>query len=178
MSLIPPLPLDAIEDADLRALIERCDELGVPDARYGQILAHKPEPAKTTLRAMLQSHYEGDVDHKLKEVLRLQLARFADDDYFSSLRSKRAMADGLTEEVIESGCGDYDESPHFTDAEKCALRFTEQMFLDASKVDAAFYDDMKQHFSEAQIMELGTFIAIHFGAIKAAIPLRLGPSSK
>ena len=71
---------------------------------------------------MLQSHYEGDVDHKLKEVLRLQLARFADDDYFSSLRSKRAMADGLTEEVIESGCGDYDESSHFTDAEKCALR--------------------------------------------------------
>ena len=178
MSLIPPLPLDAIEDADLRALIERCEELGVPGARYGQVMAHKPEQAKTTLRAMLHSHYEGDVDHKLKEVLRLQLARFADDEYFSSLRSKQAMAAGLTEEVIESGCGDYDETPLFTDAEKCALRFTEQMFLDASKVDAAFYDDMKRHFSEAQIMELGTFIAIHYGAIKAAIPLRLGASSE
>ena len=37
------------------------------------------------------------------------------------------------------------------------------MFLDANQVDQAFYDEMKQHWSEAQIMELGAFIAFHFG---------------
>ncbi|NND49691.1 MAG: hypothetical protein HKN60_05510, partial [Rhizobiales bacterium] len=81
---------------------------------------------------------------------------------------------GLTEEMIEAGCGDYDDSPLFSEAEKCALGFAEQMFLDASKVDAAFYDEMKQHFSEAQIMEIGAFLAIHFGIIKATKPLALG----
>ena len=33
MSFIPPVPIDKIEDAELRAMIVRCDELGVPGAR-------------------------------------------------------------------------------------------------------------------------------------------------
>jgi hypothetical protein len=37
------------------------------------------------------------------------------------------------------------------------------MFLDSSKVDAAFYAELKKHFTEAQIMELGSFIAFHYG---------------
>ena len=175
MSLIPPLPMDQIDDPELKALIARCDKLGVPDARFCQILAHKPAQAKTSLGAMLHSHYEGNVDHCLKEVIRIQLARFAEDDYFASLRSKKALEAGLTEEKIEAGCGDYDDSPLFSEAEKCALAFAEQMFLDASKVDAAFYGEMKQHFSEAEVMEIGAFIAIHFGIIKATKPLALGP---
>ena len=174
MSFIPPVPIDQIEDRALRDMIARCDELGVPDARFGQILAHKPAQAKAALGAILHSHYEGDVDHRLKEVIRIQLARFAEDQYFASLRSNQAIAAGLTEEIIEAGCGDYDDSPLFSDAEKCALGFAEQMFLDASKVDASFYDEMTRHFSEAEIMELGAFIAIHFGVIKATKPLNLG----
>ena len=38
-----------------------------------------------------------------------------------------------------------------------------RMYLDPQKVDAAFYDEMKRHYSEAQIMELGGFIAFHYG---------------
>ena len=109
MSFIPPVPIDKIEDAELRDMIARCDELGVPGARFAQILAHKPGQARAALGAILHSHYQGGVDHKLKEVLRIQLARFAEDDYFASLRSKQAMAAGLTEEMIEAGCGDYED---------------------------------------------------------------------
>ena len=31
------------------------------------------------------------------------------------------------------------------------------------KSTSAFYDEMKKHWSEAQIMELGAFIAFHYG---------------
>jgi len=37
------------------------------------------------------------------------------------------------------------------------------MYLDPGKVDASMYDDLKRHYSEAQIMELGSFIAFHYG---------------
>ena len=43
------------------------------------------------------------------------------------------------------------------------MRYADQMYLDANKVDAAFYNELKKHFSEAQIMELGAFIAFHYG---------------
>ena len=35
--------------------------------------------------------------------------------------------------------------------------------MDATKIDAAFYNELKKHYSEPQIMELGAFIAFHYG---------------
>lgn len=160
---VEPLPLDAIEDKELRDLIVEAEERGVPGAEFGRIVARSPVHAKPFLRAMMMSHFEGNIDHRLKEIIRIQLARFAEDPYFAGLRSKQAIAAGLSEEEIDAGSGDYEDSPFFTEAEKCALRYADQMYLDASKVDAAFYNEMKTHFSEAQIMEIGAFVALQFG---------------
>ena len=35
--------------------------------------------------------------------------------------------------------------------------------MDATKIDAAFYNELKKHYSEPQIMDLGAFIAFHYG---------------
>jgi len=160
---VEPLAPESITDPELRELIARCEQLGVPDALFPRILAHVPAYAKAVLRAMLMSHAEGNVDHRLKEIVRVQLARFAGDPYFSRLRSRRALEAGLDEAAIDAGSGDYDDDPRFTEAEKLALRYADQMYLDPGKVDAAFYGELKKHYSEAQIMELGAFIALHYG---------------
>jgi len=163
MPRIAPLAREEIDDPELRALIARGEALGVPDGLFPRILARVPDHAKPLLRALIQSHEDGNVDHKLKEIIRIQLARFAGDAYFAGLRSTKAREAGLTEAEIEAGCGDYEDAPCFTEAEKCALRYADQMYLDASKLDPAFYEEMKRHYTEAQIMELGAFIAFHYG---------------
>jgi alkylhydroperoxidase family enzyme len=163
MTFVAPLPKEAITDPELVALIAKGEALGVPDDVFARILARSPEHAKPVMRALLMSHAEGNVDHRLKEIIRILLARFADDRYFASLRSRKARAMGLDEARIEAGCGDYEDGDAFTEAEKCALRYADQMYLDATKVDAAFYAELKTHFTEAQIMELGAFIAFHYG---------------
>jgi alkylhydroperoxidase family enzyme len=164
MSAVEPLPLEAIEDPELRALFAESRHLGAPDALFAGILARAPAQGKPLLRALIMSHRDGNVDHKLKEVIRVLLARFARDPYFAALRSRQALEAGLTEEKIAAGSsGNYEGSPLFTEAEKSALRYADWMYVDASKVDAAFYDELKQHYSEAQIMELGSFIALHYG---------------
>ncbi len=160
---IAPLPLEDIRDPELLDLIAECEKLGVPDSLFPRIIARVPSYAKVFLRALLMSHAEGNVDHKLKEVIRVQLARFARDPYFANLRSAKARDAGLSEAVIETGCGGYEDAPVFTEAEKCALRYAEQMYLDATRIDAAFYAELKRHYTEAQIMELGAFIAFHYG---------------
>ena len=163
MTRIAPLPDTAITDPELRALIGEGEALGVPDALFGRILAHAPAQAKPLMRALLESHATGNVDHALKEVIRIQLARFAGDAYFAALRSNRAKDVGLTEEKIGAGSEDYEDSHLFTEAERSALRYADQMYLDPHKVDAAMYADLKTHWSEPQIMELGAFIAFHYG---------------
>ena len=163
MSRMAPLDLADIRDQEIHDLLAECEELGVPDAVFVGIFARQPDQLKEMLRAMLISHRDGNVDHKLKEIIRIQLARFAEDPYFSTLRSRKAQAEGLTEELIEIGCGDYEDSDLFTEREKVALRFAEQMFLDSTKVDKIFYDEMHAHFSDAEIMEIGSFIALFHG---------------
>lgn len=163
MTHIAPLPAQAITDPELLELLAQAEALGVPDALFVRIIARAKEQAVPLMRALLMSHAEGNVDHRLKEIARILLARFAGDTYFAALRSRRARELGLDEARIEAGCGDYEDSDLFSAAEKCALRYADQMFLDAGKIDAAFYAELKSHFTEAQIMELGAFIALHYG---------------
>ena len=163
MTYVEPLAREAITDPEMRDLIAQSEALGVPDDLFPRIAARSPELAKPFMRALLMSHAEGNVDHRLKEIIRILLARFAGDKYFAALRSRKARELGLDEERIEAGCSDYEDSDLFTEAEKCALRYADQMYLDATKVDATFYAELKTHFTEPQIMELGAFIAFHYG---------------
>lgn len=163
MPAIEPLELEEIRDPEVLQLIAQCELLGVPDTVFPRILARVPLYAKALLRAMLLSHAEGSVNHKLKEIIRIRLARIAGDTYFGSLRSVKARAEGLDEETIEAGSGDYEDDARFSEAEKSALRYADRMYRDPTAVDASFYAELKKHFTEAQIMELGAFIAFHYG---------------
>ena len=175
MSHVEPLKPEEIGDPELGSLIERCEALGVPDARFPRILARVPAHAKVLLRALLVSHTEGNVDHRLKEVIRIQLARTAGDPYFASLRSAPARNQGLDEEMIEAGSGKFDGDARFSDAEKWALRYARELYRNPETIDAAFYAEGKRHYSEAQIMELGAFIAFHYGMQAFARTLHLFP---
>jgi hypothetical protein len=161
---ITPLPREAIVDLDLRELMAQGEALGVPDDVFTRILARASDQAAPILRAMLISFTQGTVDHRLKEIVRVLLARFADDKYFAGLRSRKAQEMGLTKQRIDEGCFEYeDDTKGFSEAEKIALRFADMMYLDASQLDKSFYDEMKRHWSEAQIMELGSFMVCFYG---------------
>jgi alkylhydroperoxidase family enzyme len=164
MTYVAPLPKEAIADPQLRELMAQGQALGVPDDLFPRLIARSPEQAVPIMRALLMSHTQGNVDHKLKEIMRVLLARFAHDKYFASLRSRKARDMGLTEQRIDEGCFEYEDAAKgFSEAEKCALRYADLMFLDATQVNQTFYEEMKKHWSEAQIMELGAFIAFHYG---------------
>ena len=176
MAIIDPVPIEEIEGSDLAPLLEKARALHVPDDQFLQILAHAPGYAKANFDAFYESHANGNVDHGLKEIIRIRLARLAGDDgYFGAMRSARATEAGLTEERIEAGCGDFETDPQFSDAEKWALRYAAWMYTTPYKVDKAFYDEGKRFYSEAQIMELGAFIAFHYGIQTFFATLKLTP---
>ncbi len=163
MPIIDPVPIEEIESPKLRKMIDQARELHVPDEQFLQILAHAPGYGEALFDAMYKSHALGDVDHKLKEIIRIQLARHAQDPYFSALRSEKAIQAGLSEELIEAGCGDFENDDRFTPAEIWALSYARLMYTEPKKVNGDFYDKGRTHFSEAEIIELGAFIAFHYG---------------
>jgi hypothetical protein len=74
MSRIAPLPRGAITDPEMIELIAQSEKLGIPDDLFPRIIARAPEQAKPLMRALLQSHAQGNVDHRLKEIIRILLA--------------------------------------------------------------------------------------------------------
>ncbi len=161
--LIEPVDRTEAESAGLDGELDSFVRLGDDDATFPRILAHAPRYAPAIWDAMAEALFEGSVDHSLKELVRILLAHTAEDPYFSSLRSRQAIAEGLTEDRVEAALGDFESDPQFSDAEKWALRYAYTMYREPERVDAGFYDEGKRHFSEAQIMELGGLIAIHYG---------------
>ena len=164
MTFIAPLELDEIKDPELRDLVLRSEELGVPGGVFARIIARKPEQAKATLNVMLLKFTEGNIDHRLKEIIRIQLARFAEDPYSSAIRSNKPWTRSPSRVVTM--VTPVAQRPSGFKLCHCVFRgeLADQMFLDSTKVDKEFYDELKKHYSEPEIMELGAFIAVFHAA--------------
>ena len=65
--------------------------------------------------------------------------------------------------MLDEGIDRHATSSRFNAAEKIALRYCELMASDADSIDAAFYDELRLHYDEAEIVELGTFIGFNIG---------------
>jgi len=164
VSIIQPVARDQIDSAKLEKYIAMAEELQVPGPEFLQVLAHAPNYAEAMFDAMYLALFEGNLDHKLKEIVRIQLARRASDKYFNALRSKQAGDDGLTEELIEAGCAEgFADDDRFTDAEKWALGYSYWMYRAPEKLDRAYYDEGRKYYTDAQITELGGLIAVWYG---------------
>ena len=163
MTIIEPVPLSRLDKEKFQTRLKLAQELMVPDTLFIQIMAHAPGYGEALFDAMYQSHAIGNVDHALKEIIRIQLARITKDNYFGTLRSKKALDLGLTEARIEAGYGDFEIDPQFSEAEKWALKYSKLMYTEPKKVNTDFYNIGKTFYSEPEIMELGAFIAFHYG---------------
>ena len=65
--------------------------------------------------------------------------------------------------MLDEGIDSYATSSSFTAAEKLALRYCELMATDHESVDGAFYDSLREHYDEEEIVELGSFIGFNIG---------------
>ena len=65
--------------------------------------------------------------------------------------------------MINEGVEKYAESERFSEAERMALRYSELMSISPEAVDAAFFDELRLHYSEEEIVELGAFIGMNLG---------------
>ena len=99
---------------------------------------------------------------RLVELVRLRVAFFNQCRSCMAIRYADAVADGLSEDLVCSL-----EKPHEAEnlsaAEKSAIRFGELMATDHRAIGDAIYADLRRHFSEAQIVELGMTAAFFVG---------------
>jgi alkylhydroperoxidase family enzyme len=58
---------------------------------------------------------------------------------------------------------DYEKSPRFTEREKVALRYADAITWDPSAADDALWADLKRHFAEPELVEIGYLVGVFAG---------------
>ncbi len=160
MSRIAKLPAEQW-DARLVAAIQP-DNLTDLEQGLTRYFAHCPEQALGLMGFGGALKRNRTLPERLVELVRLRVAFFNQCRSCMAIRYSDAVADGVTEGLVCS-LERPQEAENLSAAEKAAIRYGELMATDHLAIDDAVYDELRQHFSEAQIVELGMTVAFFVG---------------
>ena len=148
-------------DARLVAAIQP-DNLTDLEQGLTRYFAHCPEQALGLMGFGGALKRNRTLPDRLVELVRLRVAFFNQCRSCMAIRYSDAVADGVTEGLVCS-LERPQEAANLTAAEKAAIRYGELMASDHLAIDDAIYADLRAHFSEAQIVELGMTVAFFVG---------------
>lgn len=155
-------------DDDLRQML-KADRLSSRELGISRIMAHAPGVAKAHRQFGAALQACATLSPRLLELVRLRIAFHNQCRSCMSVRYRPAVDDGLTEELV-CALERPEESPDLSAAERSALRYADLMATDHLAIDDAVYDELRRHFTEGQIVELGVrcATAIGFGRLAAS----------
>jgi len=111
----------------------------------------------------------GTLPGRLVELLRLRVAFHNQCRSCMAMRYQSGLDDGLTEDAVCS-LEKPEEAPDLSDAEKAALAYADISATNHFAITAQTFEDLRRHFTESQIVELGLWVAyfIGFGRLVAS----------
>ncbi len=116
-------------------------------------LAHTPALALATagyLKALLS---DSALPGFYKELIAMRLSVLLSSEYAVIAHALSARQKGATEAQIAAARADFESGP-FTVAEKLGFRAAERLHHSAAEIDDAFFAELKQNFTDPQIIEL------------------------
>jgi len=155
----------SVVEADLVALLEESRIHGTPRLESQAIRAHVPAVLRTFSETWQRTFREGVLDHKVKELARVFIAKSLECGYCAGQRSHIGAAQGLTERSYDDLI-EFRKSTILSDREKAALLWAEAIAWDANLADDSVWEKLHTHFTEAELVELGYFIGLTMGQQK------------
>ena len=151
---------------EAKELIAQSESRGAPDPRVVSIMVRNSKVGVAWVKYWNSLLYDGLLPHTLKELCRIKISVAHRCGYCSTVRSKVAQSEGLDEDKVAE-LHNFETSENFTDREKAAIRYATLFKTGDDGVDSdQVYDDLRVHFSEEEIIELGLFCAETDGAGK------------
>jgi alkylhydroperoxidase family enzyme len=144
------------------------------DATFVEVFAQAPD----LLEFVMQQFYAkvffgGQVEQRFKQLARLRLSLIHGCRTCNKQNVTGALEAGFTQTQIDA-LREGDAGP-FAPAERAVIEYAEQIALSNmdGRMTPALFDALHAHFSEAQILELGTAMAVISGMAKLSFVLDL-----
>jgi AhpD family alkylhydroperoxidase len=138
------------------------DQAGRIQYGVGSITAHRPEIAAGIGMAMNAINNSGTLSARLIELIRLRIAFHNQCRSCMAVRYSNAVDDGVDEDLVCS-LEKPQEAEDLTPAERAALRFADLFATNHLAIDEAVYDDLRQYFTEGELVEIGLNCALDVG---------------
>lgn len=162
MPRVRPLELDEMTPEG-RALVEGKERRGIPG--NARIQAHQPAMTRAWDDLGVAIATQGTLSPRLLELVRLRIAFHNQCRTCMSLRY-------LPEDQIDEGTVCSLEQPaqadELTEAERCALRFADLFATNHLAIDDRVYDELREHFTEAELVQLGYRCAVNLAVGRLA----------
>jgi alkylhydroperoxidase family enzyme len=153
-------PFDKM-DAQMQREMERCRREGTPRPESSAVRAHVPAAFWAFANSWRDLFRNGVCEHAIKELCRLYVSRSVQCDYCGNQRSIKAAAAGVIEDHVKDLLN-FEKSANYSERQKAALSYAEAITWHL-ETDDAFWERLNGHFSEAELVELGCFIALTLG---------------
>lgn len=124
------------------------------------IAAHRPKMWAARMAMIDALHDEGTLSRRLIELIRLRVV------FWTQCRSCAAVRFLPEEEIPEDLVCSLErpaDAPDLTDAERAVMRFVDLYASDNTAIDDAVYDDLRQYYTEAELVEIGAWCAENYG---------------
>jgi alkylhydroperoxidase family enzyme len=150
-----------IQDAAMLAELDRCRREGTPRPESQAIRAHVPAVFWSFANSWRDVFHQGVADHGIKELCRIYVSRSVLCEFCGNQRSIKAAKQGVVEDDYRDLIN-FESSQRYDERQKAALAYAEAItwHLDT---DDAFWERLRRHFSEPELVELGCFIGLTFG---------------
>ena len=99
------------------------------------------------------------VNGRLKELATIKVAAQVGCEFCIDIGSAIGRESGISEEQLR-GLSRYKESPAFSELEKLVMEYAEEMTRTPAEIPEALFDALREHFDEAQLVELTAVIAL------------------
>ena len=148
-------------DSPMMAVMNRCAAEGTPRPESSAIRAHSPAAFWAFDQSWDRLFRNGVVDHSIKELCRVYVSRSVKCEYCGNQRSEAAQLAGISEGKLDELLN-FETSDSYSERERAALAYAEAITWRLDP-DDSFWERLRAHFSEEELVELACFVALTMG---------------
>ena len=129
---------------------------------HKRIFAHRPSLLIAVLTFYQAMEANSILEPRLVELVRLRIAFHNQCRMCMAHRFSSGVEDGVTEELV-CELATPEEAPNMTERERVAVRYGDLLASNHLAIDDAMFAELKRHFTEPEIVELGAYCAFFVG---------------
>lgn len=170
---VPQIQEGENTDPDLRRVIEGAATTKSPPQAWYRTMGNNPEVAKAFAAYWDLLHRGGSVSHEIKELARIQIAQMVGCEFCA--RQTSPLAASITEEdKVSCALPNWEHPDPKT---RAALHYARTLTLDDGR-DGEVYAELRQFYSDAEIIELSAFFCLTAGGNRMAKSWSIEPHEK